>query len=82
MGERITPVAEAALGVDCIYPSLRSCNLDLGSLVISLGLEDELHAVDETNDEVGDVVVHLAVVQIRDGETQALVLDERLQPRL
>jgi len=39
-------------------------------------------AVPESNNEVGHVVVHLAIVQVRNCEPEAFVLDERLNIRM
>ena len=62
------------------------CGLGLyvAQRVVAFGFEDEvtLGVAIQANDEVGDVVVRLAVVKIRDGEAEAGVLDERMDARI
>ena len=58
----VAPFAVLACIVHRIDPTFRSRCLHVLEFVVALRFEDECYAVLEAHQEVGDVVVHLAVV--------------------
>src|SRR5208337_5199482 len=77
---RIRPSTIRPIRVHRGHPPLGGCPLDFLEGVEALGLEDKVDRRSglEADDEVGDVIVGLAVVEVGDGEVQALILHEGL----
>jgi hypothetical protein len=78
--QAIRPLPETSIGVDRAYPASGGLFLDLGHIIIALRLKDKVALVltPQTNDEVRDVVVLLAVREVGDRESESGVLDEGL----
>src|SRR4051812_45915127 len=76
--DRIRPSPISSIRVDCRHPSLGCGPFDFFEGVKAFGLEDQVDGRGglEADDEVGDVVVGLAVVEVGDREAEALVLYE------
>jgi hypothetical protein len=68
--------------VDRVDPSLGGLRLHLFERIVALGLDDQVQAVREPDDEVRDLVVWFPVAEIRDLEAEALVLDECFDGRV
>src|SRR3972149_3917268 len=80
----VVPGPHPAIGIHRGNPALRRRSLDLREIVESLGFNDEMSVwiCLEADDEIRNVVVRLAVVDVRDGEAHAGVLYKRLDGRV
>lgn len=74
----VGPPTVGPIGVDGVDPPLRGLRLHIGQRVEALRFEDEVHGRVglQPDDEVGNVVVGFAVVEVGDAEAETLVLDE------
>src|SRR5271157_4683091 len=78
--DAICPSPVAAFRVHCRNPTFGSRSFHIFKRVVAFGLQDhvDLRFIFQSNDEVWHVVVHLAVVQVRDSESETCVFDERM----
>src|SRR5438128_7433222 len=69
---RVSPHAEHFVSIHSGHPALGGGRLYFGKIVEALGFENEMgrRIGLEPDDEIRDVIVRLAVVQIRNGETK------------
>ncbi len=60
-------------------PALRGCLFDLQERIIALRLQNEITLIRrvQTDDKIGLVIVHLAVMEIWDGEAETGILHKR-----
>src|SRR5688500_16946622 len=72
----VAPFAASAVRIDGGDPPLGGLGLDFLEFVVALGLENQVQAVVESDDEVRRVFVSTAAVKIGDGKPETLVLDE------
>src|SRR5207249_906645 len=74
----VSPLTIPPVGIDGSHPALGRSPFDLFQWIITLHFENQmtLGVGFQTDEEVGEIVVHLAVMKIRDGEAQTLILSE------
>lgn len=70
--DQIIPAAIRTICIHCGNPSFGRRPFQLLKLVIAFGLEDYvlLCAGLETDKKIGDIIMHLAIVEIRNGKTK------------
>lgn len=80
----VGPLAEGSVGVDGVGPAVGGLGLYVAQGIVTYGFENKVAfgVAFQTNDEVGDVVMRLAIEEVRDGEAQAGVLHEGMDARM
>ena len=82
VGHLVPPLAERPVGVHRVHPPLRRLRFTSSSGSNPFVSRINCTPFVEPDDEVRDVVVRLAVVEVRDREAEALVLHERHDTRV